>query len=124
MQRRRQRWRATESLSRAVVLAGASAAGAVLLAEPELMVMGAPFAVLAALGLVRRPQGEPRISADLFLERPQLHEGEGTTSRLRVVSDDPIEQVTRMFDQVPHQRLRPDRGGRDDVEGCLAVFAG
>ena len=87
-------WRATPSLARAVVVAAVGLAAAAVAGAPELVVLAAPFLVPAVLGLARRPRSSPHISA--WLDHPLLHEGQGTTSRLRVDDLTGVEQVTRV----------------------------
>ncbi len=101
-------WRATAALGRAVLVAASGLALAVLFGEPVLIVLSAPFGVLAALGLLNRPTREPQ--AHSVLAHPVLHEGQGTTSRLVLRDVDDVEHVTRVTSRAPYLVLRPAHG--------------
>ncbi len=101
-------WRATAALGRSVLVAGASLALAVVLGDPVLVVLAAPLAVCAAMGLVRVPRAEP--TASLSLDHLTLHEGQGTRSRLHLRRADEVEQVTRVSGQAAYVALHPTNG--------------
>ncbi|WP_028637141.1 DUF58 domain-containing protein [Nocardioides sp. URHA0032] len=107
-------WRATASLGRALVLAGVGLALALVAGKPAVLVLAAPFVVLAAVTLVHRPTREPRI--DSRLDHAVLQEGLGTTSRLTLTGADDVEYVTRAAGRPPYVVQRP-HGGR--VGGLL-----
>lgn len=102
------RWRATAALSRALVLAGLGVGGAVLLGEPVGLVLVAPLVLYAALALVARPTRTPTVLAEI--DHVSLHEGQGTTSRLRVRDADDAEQVTRTVGPAAFVATHPAEG--------------
>src|SRR5436190_19322983 len=61
------RWTPTQALGRAVLLVGLLLAGAMLLGRVDLVVLAAPFALGAALGIWRRPSRVPvvRVATDV-----------------------------------------------------------
>ncbi|MGZ4446311.1 MAG: DUF58 domain-containing protein [Nocardioides sp.] len=101
-------WRTTGALGRALALAALGLAAGVLLGEPALVVLTAPFGVFAALGLLRRPTGRPVLRTRL--DHVVLHEGQGTRSHLVVGDPAGIEQVTRVVGPVPYVALHPAGG--------------
>ncbi|HEY3017175.1 MAG TPA: DUF58 domain-containing protein [Nocardioides sp.] len=101
-------WRPTAGLIRATVLATLGVGGGVLLGSPALVVMTAPFALLAALGLLHRPTASPRAFASV--EHTSLHEGQGTTSRLRLEDADGLEHVVRCTGRAPYVATHPVNG--------------
>ena len=102
-------WRATAALSRAIVVGTVGVGGAVVAGEPVLMVLAAPFLLLAALGLLHRPREEPQVGARL--DHMLLHEGQGTVSRLRLDHATDAEHVTRVVAAAPYVALHPAAGG-------------
>ena len=107
-------WHATAALGRALVLGAVGIALALVAGDPAVVVLSAPFAVLAAIMLVHRPTREPKV--DSRLDHVALREGLGTTSRLTLENADDVEFVTRAAGQPPHVAQRPN-GGR--VGGLL-----
>lgn len=101
-------WRPTAALSRALTVAALGVGGAVLLGEPVGLVLVAPLALCAALGLAARPAGAPAVRAEL--DHVSLHEGQGTTSRLRVTGAGDAEQVTRVLAEAAYVVTRPAEG--------------
>jgi uncharacterized protein (DUF58 family) len=102
------RWDPTPALGRALLVAALLVGGAVLLGEPVLVVLAAPFAVAAAAGLVFRPSSSPVVLATL--DHVTLYEGQGTRSRLAVTEADGVEHVTRISAQAPYVALHPASG--------------
>lgn len=102
------RWRPTAALARALVTAAMATAGALLLGDPSLVVIGAPFVLLVGLGLLHRPAGTPRIEAGLGHQ--VLHEGQGTTARLEVTDANHAEVLTRAVQPAPYVVARPQDG--------------
>lgn len=103
------RWQVTGALSRSASLSAAGVGLAVLLGDPVLVVLVAPFLLLTGLALVHRPRSSPRIAARL--DHDSLREGQGTRSRLDVDDLGGTEQVTRVAVAVPHVAMHP-AGGR------------
>ncbi len=101
-------WRPTAALGRALVVAGVALALALVVGDPALVVVAAPFALLAALGLVHRPTREPRL--DSHLDHVTLQEGQGTTARLRMDGVEDVELVTRVAGRPPYVAMRPGGG--------------
>jgi uncharacterized protein (DUF58 family) len=102
------RWRPTPALARAVVVAALAVVLAVVGAAPAVMVLGAPFILLACLGLLHRPDSSPVIEAKL--DHRWLHEGQGTTSRLVIHHGEDVEHVARMMAPTPYVALHPSTG--------------
>lgn len=108
-------WRATSALGRALVLGAVALALALLIGNPALAALAAPFVTLAALGLVHRPTRAPRLDAKL--DHGILQEGQGTTARLTVEDADDAEFLTRASGRPPYVTLRPHDG---QVGGLLS----
>jgi uncharacterized protein (DUF58 family) len=104
----RSRWRPTSALARSLTVGGVGVGLALTLGRPGLVVIVAPLLVLSALGLLHKPQREPRVHASLG--HVQLHEGQGTRARLEVSDEDDAEVVTRVMGQVPYVALHPAEG--------------
>ncbi|MBZ5737267.1 DUF58 domain-containing protein [Nocardioides mangrovi] len=103
------RWRPTAALARSMVTAALAVAGALLLSDPSLVVIGAPFVLLTGIGLLHRPERTPTVGS--ALDHQVLHEGQGTTSRLAVTDADDAEVLTRVVQEAPYVVARP-RDGR------------
>jgi uncharacterized protein (DUF58 family) len=101
-------WRPTPALARAVVVAAVAVVAAVVSASPAVVVLGAPFVLLACLGLLHRPGSAPQVHA--VLDHRWLHEGQGTTSRLRLSDTRDVEHVARAMAPTPYVALHPPRG--------------
>ena len=82
--------------------------GGVALGQEVLVVLAAPFVVLAAMGLMARPRTVPRVSARL--DHYRIHEGQGTTSRLEVDDLAGVEHVTRVASRAVHVATEPTYG--------------
>ena len=111
----RSRWRPTSALARSLTVAGVGVGLALTLGRPALVVIVAPLLVVGALGLLHKPQQEPRVHARIG--HVQLHEGQGTRTRLEVFDEDDVEVVTRVMGQVPYVALHP-------AEGAVAYRSG
>ncbi|MBF4762867.1 DUF58 domain-containing protein [Nocardioides islandensis] len=110
------RWEITPALSRALLVSGLLVGGAVLLGQPALVVLAAPFVVLAAFALISRPTSAPVVRG--VLDHVSLYEGQGTRSRLQVTEADGVEHVTRISAQAPYIALHPASGR---VSGLLSA---
>ncbi len=84
-------WRPTATLARAALVSGAAAAVAVTTGRVDLLVLGTPFLVHAALAVVRRPVASPRAAA--ALDHTSLREGEATTLRVRLDDTGDVEHA-------------------------------
>ncbi|MCW2739098.1 DUF58 domain-containing protein [Nocardioides sp.] len=108
-------WRPTPSLVRACLLALGGLAGAVVLGLDALVVLAAPFVVLALMGLAGRPRSTPTLTTRI--DHHRLHEGQGTTSRLVVDDLAGVEHVTRVAAPATHVATQPTYG----ASGSLAA---
>jgi uncharacterized protein (DUF58 family) len=102
------RWQPTPALARAVVVAALAVVTSVIGAAPAVMVLGAPFILLACFGLLHRPDSSPKIHA--ALDHRWLHEGQGTTSRLVIDGAEDVEHVARQMAHTPYVALHPPSG--------------
>jgi uncharacterized protein (DUF58 family) len=109
-------WQPTTALGRALVLGAVGLVLAPLAGDPTLVVLAAPFVVLAALALVHRPTHEPVV--DSRVDHLALQEGQGTTSRLTIGDADDVEYVARVTGRSPYVLRRPHDG---QVGGLLAA---
>jgi uncharacterized protein (DUF58 family) len=103
-----QRWRPTPALARAVVVGAIAVVAAVIGSAPAVMVLGAPFVLIASLGLLHRPDSSPVPSAEL--DHRWLHEGQGTTSRLVLRDGEDVEHVARAMAPTPYVAMHPPTG--------------
>lgn len=101
-------WRPTPALVRACLIALGGIAGGIVLGQEVLVVLAAPFVVLALVGLASRPRRAPRVVARL--DHHRLHEGQGTTSRLEVDDLAGVEHVTRVGVRTAHVATSPTYG--------------
>ncbi|CAA9320928.1 MAG: hypothetical protein AVDCRST_MAG36-512 [uncultured Nocardioidaceae bacterium] len=117
-------WRPTPSLLRAVLLALAGLAGALLTGSPSLVVLASPFVLLAGAGVLAHPRTRPQCTS--ALDHDRLHEGQGTTSRLHLRDGAGVEQVTRVASPVPYVATLPASGvsGAATSDGLPALEYG
>jgi uncharacterized protein (DUF58 family) len=101
-------WHATAGLVRACVMSAIGVGLGILLGSPELVVLAAPFVFWTLFALRARPSQRPAVSSSL--DHTTLHEGQGTTSRLRLRSVDGVEHVTRVVGEAEHVALHPATG--------------
>lgn len=101
-------WRPSPSLVRACLLALGGLAGGVMAGLDALVVLAAPFVVLAGMGLLGRPRRVPTVRTQI--DHHRLHEGQGTTSRLVIDDLADVEHVTRVAGAAPHVATRPTYG--------------
>lgn len=121
-------WQPTQALARAAACGLTCLVLALLGGRPELLVLGTPFLLHAALALVHRPTGSPRPTV---AHRPHtLHEGQATTSRLvghvGAALGDEVEQVTRSRAAAAYVQAQPASGavtGPADDPPALVVRA-
>lgn len=122
-------WVPTAALARAVLVTAVGLAGAVILGDPVIVVLAAPFTAYAVLALVLRPRRTPRVS--LRLDHTTLYEGQGTTSRLLLADHDDVEHATRLSGQSAYVALHPVHGllsavvrpSPQDAESGVAALA-
>ena len=101
-------WRPTPALVRSCLLALGGVCAGVVLGQEVLVVLAAPFVVLAAMGLGSRPRQPVAVSARLDHQR--LHEGQATTSRLEVDDLSGVEHATRSAAAAAHVVTDPAYG--------------
>ena len=101
-------WRPSPSLVRACLLALGGIAGGVVLGLEVLVVLAAPFVVLAGMGLMARPRQTPAVNTRI--DHHRLHEGQGTVSRLAITEVTDVEHVTRVASPAAHVAARPTYG--------------
>ncbi len=101
-------WRPTAALVRACLLALGGITGGVVLGQEVLVVLAAPFVVVAAMGLAGHPRRPREVAASL--DHHRLHEGQGTTSRLEVDDLAGVEHVTRTTAATAHVATSPTYG--------------
>jgi uncharacterized protein (DUF58 family) len=101
-------WRPTAALSRALLVGALAVVVAILAGEPSVMVLGAPLVLCATFSLLGRPTSWPTLSTRL--DHRSLHEGQGTTSRLHIDSDEDVEQVTRVAAGAAYVAMHPWHG--------------
>ncbi len=106
-------WRPTPALVRSCLLALGGVTGGIVLGQEVLVVLAAPFVVLAAMGLAGRPRTAPQVSARL--DHYRLHEGQGTTSRLVVDDLTGVEHVTRAAARALHVATQPTYGATGNL---------
>jgi len=115
-------WRATPALVRAIVTTATVAFAALVLGRPDLIVLAAPFGMLAALGLVHAPR-EP-LTATSSLGHRWLHEGQSTAIHVRFGTSDDVEQATVALTPSAFIACQPPSGtvaGTPDADGGLTL---
>lgn len=101
-------WRPTAALVRASLLGLGGTAVGLLLGQEVLVVLAAPFVLLAVMGLAHRPGHDPAPST--ALDHVRLHEGQGTTSRLLLGDAREVEHAVRVAARAPHVATQPAGG--------------
>ena len=79
-------WRLTGAVIRATSVAVLTALAGVALGRPDLLVLAAPFGLMAALALTNAPVGS--VTARVRVADRWLHEGQSTRLQLSVASTD------------------------------------
>lgn len=108
-------WRPTPALVRSCLLALGGICACVVLGQEVLVVLAAPFVVLAAMGLGSRPRHPVAVSARLDHQR--LHEGQATTSRLEIDDLAGVEHVARSAAAAAHVVTDPAYGATGALVG-------
>ena len=101
-------WRPTAALTRAALASTTFAALAVLVGRPDVLVLGIPFLVHAAVVVVRRPARSPRVSSRL--EHSAVREGEGTTAVARLDDAGDVEHAVLSLVRGPWTAMKPPSG--------------
>ena len=102
------RWRSTGALGRCLAVGGLGLVTALVVGRPVLVVLVAPLLVIGALGILHRPERDPRVLNRLA--HRSLHEGQGTRTWLDITDGDEVEVVTRVVAQAPYLALSPAEG--------------
>jgi uncharacterized protein (DUF58 family) len=99
-------WTPTRAFGRAVLVVGTLLIAAVFVRRVDLVVLAAPIAIGAALGLWRRPHAAPVVRLDM----PANNIGEGSelNASIDIGNDDPVpyDLVVAWVDTVPWLRLQ------------------
>src|ERR1700759_5600949 len=85
-------WRLTGAVIRATAVAVLAALTGVTLGRPDLLVLAAPFGLMAALALTNAPRSS--VAARVRLADRWLQEGQSTRLQVSVASSEDLEQVT------------------------------
>jgi uncharacterized protein (DUF58 family) len=101
-------WRPTAPLVRSIVTAAVLALAALVLGRPDLVVLAAPFGLMAALGLAHAPGGPPTGRVQVTDRR--LHEGQATRLLVSMEAPDALEQVTATLSPSAYVLVRPPSG--------------
>jgi uncharacterized protein (DUF58 family) len=115
-------WRTTPALVRACVVTAAVTFAALVLGRPDLLVLAAPFGLLAALGLAHAPR-EP-LTATSWIGHRWLHEGQSTNLHVRLGASDDVEQATVALTPSAFIAADPPSGalsGSPDEHGRLTL---
>jgi uncharacterized protein (DUF58 family) len=112
------RWAPTHAHLRAVTIAFASIAIAVLGRRPDIAVLGVPFLAAAAWGAYHRPGGQPRVG--MTVSERTVFEGQTTAATVVIApadADDPSASVSGdivaiVLEADPWLRPRPRSGAR------------
>jgi uncharacterized protein (DUF58 family) len=95
-------------LGRCLAVGGLGLVTALVVGRPALVVLVAPLLVIGALGILHRPDRDPRVLNRLA--HRSLHEGQGTRTWLDIADGDDVEVVTRVVAQAPYLALSPTEG--------------
>jgi len=100
------RWRGTPAHVRATAVGFALLAVGVVMARPDAVVLGAPLLLVAAWGLVTRPDGTPTVHAGV--RHPVLREGQTTAFSTTVAPLAGVDCVGVALLGTPHTRYTPE----------------
>jgi uncharacterized protein (DUF58 family) len=101
-------WRGTAALARALAVGAIGLGVALMLGRPVGVVLVAPLVLAGAIALLTKPEHEPVVNIELA--HTSLHEGQGTTSYVRLLHAEDVEYVTRVCAQAPYVALKPADG--------------
>ncbi len=113
-------WRLTGAVIRATAVAVLAALTGVALGRPDLLVLAAPFGLMAALALTNAPRSS--VTARVRLADRWLQEGQSTRLQVSVASAEDLEQVTATLAHPAYVATQPASGvvsttpGRSDGE--------
>jgi uncharacterized protein (DUF58 family) len=101
-------WRLTGAVVRATAVAVLTALAGVALGRADLLVLAAPFGLMAALALTSAPRGA--VTARVRVGDRWLHEGQSTRLTISVESRDELEQVTATVARPAYVATQPASG--------------
>ena len=101
-------WRLTGAVVRATAVAAVIALAGVALGRPDLLVLAAPFGLVAALALAHTPTAA--VTARVRVTDRWLHEGQTTRLEVAVHADEPLEQVTATLARPAYVVTQPASG--------------
>ncbi len=101
-------WRPTAALVRSVGVGGTLLGIAVVAGRPDLFVLGAPFAIIAAWSVLTRPTRHP--VAAHRTGNPIIREGDATRWRVRLDEVDHVDHVTVTVPDEPWLETDPPSG--------------
>ena len=119
-------WRPTAPLVRSIATAAVLGLGALVLGRPDLLVLAAPFGLLAALGLVHAPRGP--LTGRVRVADRWLHEGQSTRLEVVVEAAQGLEQATATLAPPAYVVVQPPAGAlsrtpRTSEDSVLVEFA-
>ncbi|MET0997670.1 MAG: DUF58 domain-containing protein, partial [Marmoricola sp.] len=101
-------WQPTAPLVRSVATASVLALAALVLGSPDLLVLAAPFGLLAALGLAHAPRGP--LTGRVRVADRWLHEGQSTHLQVLAEAPQALEQVTATLAPPAYVVVQPPSG--------------
>lgn len=114
-------WRSTAALVRSVGVAATLLGIAVVAGRPDLLVLGAPFAIVAAWSVVARPTSEPVVTHRTG--NPIIREGDATRWRIRLDDADHVDLATVAVPDEPWLETNPPSGAAA-VDGAATGHQG
>jgi uncharacterized protein (DUF58 family) len=117
-------WRPTAALARSTGVAATLFGIAVVVGRPDLLVLGAPFAIITAWSAVTRPAGQP--VATHRTGNPIIREGDATRWRVRLDEVDHVDTVSVAVPDEPWLETQPPSGaavvdGSDSDDASVEV---
>jgi uncharacterized protein (DUF58 family) len=108
MTEKRTAWEPTPALGRGLSTGAIGVGLALALGRPALVVLVAPMLVAGAIAVALKPRGEPHVFTRLA--HTQLHEGQGTTSRVELTDAEDAEVLVRVMAHEPYVASHPADG--------------
>ena len=104
------RWAVTHAHARAILVSALAALGALLAQRPDLLLMGAPLAMIALWSALTRPAAVP--ATRLVVPESRLREGQWGRAVVGVETTDHVELVSTSLSQGPHLESSPKHGAQ------------
>src|SRR3954454_11472763 len=101
-------WRPTAAHVRCSLIGVGAALIAVLARRPDLLVIGAPLAIISGWSVLTRPHGNPNVRIEL--DDPAVREGQATTWRAIIADADGADMAVRVMPRTPWIVSRPFNG--------------